>query len=210
MSDAVKRGGRTYREEQAQATRDRICVAARRLFAVEGYRMTSVAAIAAEAGVAERTAYAAFGAKREILSAICEAWLEDAHARELVAAAVAEPDPRRTLELAARFLRSLFETGFDVMVLFDAASAEDPQTRAMLRAKLEGRNHVQNLIIDSVRDHLALPLPAAQAIYRALAAVGVYQELVVESGWTIDQYEQWVLAQLAGQLLGSPTEQPSQ
>jgi len=210
MSDAVKRGGRTYREEQAQATRDRICVAARRLFAVEGYRMTSVAAIAAEAGVAERTVYAAFGAKREILSAICEAWLEDAHARELVAAAVAEPDPRRTLELAARFLRSLFETGFDVMVLFDAASAEDPQTRAMLRAKLEGRNHVQNLIIDSVRDHLALPLPAAQAIYRALAAVGVYQELVVESGWTIDQYEQWVLAQLAGQLLGSPTEQPSQ
>jgi AcrR family transcriptional regulator len=210
MSDAVKRGRRTYREEQAQATRDRICVAARRLFAVEGYRMTSVAAIAAEAGVAERTVYAAFGAKREILSAICEAWLEDAHARELVAAAVAEPDPRRTLELAARFLRSLFETGFDVMVLFDAASAEDPQTRAMLRAKLEGRNHVQNLIIDSVRDHVALPLPAAQAIYRALAAVGVYQELVVESGWTMDQYEQWVLAQLAGQLLGSPTEQSSQ
>ena len=208
MSDAVKRGGRTYREEQAQATRDRICVAARRLFAVEGYRMTSVAAIAAEAGVAERTVYAAFGAKREILSAICEAWLEDAHARELVAAAVAEPDPRRTLELAARFLRSLFETGYDVMVLFEAASAEDRRTRAMLRAKLEGRNHVQNLIIDSVRTELILPLPAAQAIYRALAAVGVYQELVVESGWAIDQYEHWVLTQLAGQLLGLPADRP--
>lgn len=209
MADAVKRSRRTYREEQAQATKERICAAARRLFAVEGYRMTSVAAIAAEAGVAERTVYAAFGAKREILSAICETWLEDAHARELVAAAVAEPDPMGTMRLAARFVRALFETGYDVMVLFEAASAEDPQTRAMLRAKLEGRNHVQNLIIDSVREHLILPLPAAQAIYRALAAVGVYQELVVESGWTIDQYEHWVLTQLAGQLLGAPADQPA-
>ena len=79
----------------------------------------------------------------------------------------------------------------------------------MLRAKLEGRNHVQNLIIDSVRDHLVLPLPAAQAIYRVLAAVGIYQELVVESGWTIDQYEQWVLNQLATQLLGVHAEHPA-
>ncbi len=207
MPDAVK-SAPTYRQEQAQATRKRISAAARRLFAVEGYRMTSVAAIAAQAGVAERTVYAAFGAKREILSVICEDWLEDANARELVAAAVAEPDPVGTIRLAARFLRALFETGYDVMVLFEAASAEDPQTRAMLRAKLEGRNHVQNLIVESVRESLTLPLPAAQAIYRALAAVGVYQELVVESGWTIDQYEDWVRRQLTSQLLGAPAQQP--
>lgn len=106
------------------------------------------------------------------------------------------------MRLAARFLRALFETGYDVMVLFEAASAEDPETRAMLRAKLEGRNRAQNLIIDSVRDDLVVPLPTAQAVYRALAAVGVYQELVIESGWTIDQYEDWVRHQLAGQLSG--------
>jgi AcrR family transcriptional regulator len=208
MAEAVNTGV-TYRQEQAQATRDRICLAARRLFAVEGYRMTSVAAIAQEAGVAERTVYAAFGAKREILSALCETWLEEAHARELVAAAVAEPDAMGTVRLAARFLRALFETGYDVMVLFEAASAEDPQTRAMLRAKLEGRNHVQNLIISSVQDQLVLPLPAAQAVYRAFAAVGIYQELVVESGWTIDQYEHWLLDQLATQLLGGLAERPA-
>jgi AcrR family transcriptional regulator len=202
MAAPVKSRKRTYRDEQAQATKDRICAAARRLFAAEGYRMTSVAAIAAEAGVAERTVYAAFGAKREILSAICEQWLEDARATDLVAAAVAESDPVGTVRLAARFLRALFETGFDVMVLFDAASAEDPKTRAMLRAKLDGRNHVQNLIVESLGADLVLPLPAAQAIYRALAAVGVYQELVVESGWSIDEYERWVAGQLAGQLLG--------
>ena len=193
----------TYRQEQALATRDRIQAAARRLFARDGYRMTTMAAIGAEAGVATRTVYTAFGAKREILSAICETWLEEAHAREIVAAAVAEPDPAQTVAHAAHFLRSLFETGYDVVVLFDAAQAEDPQTRAMLRAKLDGRNHVQNLIVASLGDRLVLPLGAAQAIYRALAATGVYQELVVESGWGIDQYERWVADQLSVQLLGT-------
>ena len=120
VSDGVKtpREGRTrstYRQEQAQATRDRISAAARRLFAADGYRMTTMTAIAREAGVADRTVYSAFGAKREILSVICEQWLEDAHARELVGAAVAARTTAETVALAARFVRSLFETGYDVM-----------------------------------------------------------------------------------------------
>ena len=65
-----------------------------------------------------------------------------------------------------------------------------------------GRRNVQNLIVGSLADHLVTPLPAAGAIYRALAAVGIYQELVVESGWTIDDYEQWLVEELARQLLG--------
>lgn len=192
----------TYRQEQALATRDRIQAAARRLFARDGYRMATMSAIAQEAGVAPRTVYTAFGAKREILSAICERWLEEAHAREIVAVAIAEPSPAATIAHAAHFLRSLFETGYDVVVLFDAAQAEDPETRAMLRAKLDGRNHVQNLIVASLGDSLIVPLGTAQAVYRALAATGVYQELVVESGWSIEEYEHWVADQLSHQLLG--------
>ncbi len=57
--------------------------AARRLFATHGYGATSMETIAGETGVAVRTIYAAFGAKREILSLICERWLEEAGAREL-------------------------------------------------------------------------------------------------------------------------------
>jgi AcrR family transcriptional regulator len=196
------RGRSGYRQEQAQATRDRIAAAARRLFAVDGYRMTTMTAIAREAGVADRTVYSAFGAKREILSAICEKWLEDARAQEVVGEAVAASDAAETVRLAARFLRSLFETGYDVMQLFDAAMAEDPETRALLRAKLDGRNQAMNAIVASLGTHLVMPLPAAQAVYRALAAVGVYQELVVESGWSIDQYERWLTDQLTRQLLG--------
>jgi hypothetical protein len=40
-----------------------------------------------------RTVYAAFGAKREILSLICERWLEKARARELAGQVLGEADP---------------------------------------------------------------------------------------------------------------------
>lgn len=192
----------SYRQEQAAATRERIAAAARRLFAAHGYRMTTMTAIAEEAGVAHRTVYTAFGAKREILSSLCERMLADARAHEIIEEALGEPDPRRTLALAARFLRSLFEAAYDVIVLFEAASAEDHQTRDMLRAKLEARNAVQDRIIASLGDALVLPLPAAQAIYRALAATGIYTELVLTSGWSNDEFQTWLEAQLTSQLLG--------
>ncbi|OHV35292.1 MULTISPECIES: TetR/AcrR family transcriptional regulator [Pseudofrankia] len=191
----------SYRQLQAQQTRERIAEAARRLFAARGYRATSMDAIAAEAGVAARTVYSAFGAKREILSAICERWLEEARARELAQAAVAEPDPRSRLRAAAHWLRTLYEAGFDVVTLFAAASDEDAETRALLQAKLAGRNQVMDMIVASLDGALRVPVPQAQAIYRALAAPGVYGELVVESGWAPDAFEEWVADALIRELL---------
>ena len=191
----------TYRQEQAAATRERIAEAARRLFAANGYRPTSMEAIAAEAGVAPRTVYSAFGAKREILSAICERWLAESGAIGVVDRALAEPDAAKRLRLAATFLRALYANGFDVVQLFEAAMDEDAETRALLRAKLAGRNQAMDRIIASLEGSLSMPVPAAQAIYRALAAPGIYQELVVESGWTADQFEEWIAGTLVRQLL---------
>ncbi len=181
-----------YRQEQAAATRERIAEAARRLFATVGYSSTSMEAIAAEAGVAVRTVYSTFGAKREILSAICERWLERARARERVQEVLAERDPVRRLRAAAGWLQGLYSAGFDVVMMLDAATDEDAETRALLRTKLAGRDQPMNLMIASVEDHLQVPLAEAQAVYRALGASGVYRELVQESGWTPDEFERWV------------------
>jgi AcrR family transcriptional regulator len=182
----------TYRQAQAAATRDRIAEAARRLFADAGYGATSMETIAAEAGVAVRTVYSAFGAKREILSLICEQWLERARARERAGEVLAEPDPARRLRGAAGWLRTLYEAGFDVVMIFEAATDESPETRALLRSKLAGRNQAMDAMIASLEDHLRTPVPQVQAVYRALAAPGVYRELVVESGWAPEAFERWV------------------
>jgi AcrR family transcriptional regulator len=200
MADPVKPRS-TYRQLQAAATRDRIADTARRMFGTDGYGSTSIQAIAAEAGVAVRTVYSAFGTKREILSLICERWLEQAGAGERAEEVLAEPDPVRRLRGAAHWLRMLYEAGFDVVLIFEAATDESAETRELLRSKLAGRNQVMDVMIASLGDHLAIPVTEAQAIYRALAAPGVYRELVHESAWTPDAFEKWVADALERQLL---------
>ncbi|MEV6412340.1 helix-turn-helix domain-containing protein [Kribbella sp. NPDC051718] len=197
MAGSVK----TYRQEQAEATRVRIAQAARQLFATNGYGATSIDAIAKEAGVATRTVYSAFGTKREILSLICDLWLQRAGAQELAGEVLQETDPAAKLGKAAHWLTNLYSAGFDVVLIFEAATDESAETRALLRSKLAGRNQVMDAIIASMEKDLAIPLEQAQAIYRALAAPGVYQELVDESDWTEAEFQQWVTDSLQRQLL---------
>jgi len=58
------------RREQAAATRRQILDAAQRLFERQGYAATTMAAIAAEAGVALKTVYLAFETKSGVLRAL--------------------------------------------------------------------------------------------------------------------------------------------
>src|SRR5215212_9319859 len=58
------------RREQAAATRLEILEAAQRLFEEQGYAATTMAAIAAEAGVALKTVYVAFETKAGVLRAL--------------------------------------------------------------------------------------------------------------------------------------------
>jgi hypothetical protein len=143
--------------------------------------------------------HSAVGTKREILSLICDLWLQDAGARERAEEVLAEPDPVRRLRGAAGWLTNQYSAGFDVVLIFEAATDESAETRALLRSKLAGRNQVMDAMIASLDGELAVPL--AQAVYRALAAPGVYQELVDESGWSPAEFEQWVADSLRRQLL---------
>jgi AcrR family transcriptional regulator len=58
------------RREQAAATRRDILEVAQRLFERQGYAATTMAAIAAEAGVALKTVYLAFETKSGVLRAL--------------------------------------------------------------------------------------------------------------------------------------------
>ena len=121
----------------------------------------------------------------------------------------AEPDPVRRLRGAAHWLRVLYSAGFDVVLIFEAATDESPETRALLRSKLAGRNEVMDAMIASLDGHLAVPVPQAQAMYRALAAPGVYRELVEESGWSPEDFERWVGNTLQRNLMPRPPRRPA-
>ena len=199
----VKSPQPSYRQQQAEATRQRIADAAQVLFARDGYAVTSMESIAQAAGVATRTVYAAFGAKRAILNVICERWLERAGARELAGTVLAAADPRSRLRGAATWLTTLYSTDFDVARILDAALDEDAETRDLLHAKLRGRNRVMDGLIASVSADLVIPLADAQAIYRAFAAVGVYGALVEDADWSPQRFEGWLADTLVAQLLPS-------
>ncbi|MDX6507980.1 MAG: hypothetical protein QOG06_2624, partial [Gaiellaceae bacterium] len=116
MTDDVKQKRRyesPHRRAQAAETRRQILEAARGLFEEWGYTATTMAAIAAEAGVALKTVYLAFETKSGVLRALWQLFLrgdegeapvgERAWYREVLD----EPDPRRQLQLNARNSRAV-------------------------------------------------------------------------------------------------------
>src|SRR5207302_10341463 len=62
----------TRRRAQARQTREAIIDTARRLFLDDGFAPTTIAAIAAGAGVSVDTVYKAFGGKPGLVRAICQ------------------------------------------------------------------------------------------------------------------------------------------
>src|SRR4051812_38686239 len=96
------------RREQAAATRSDILRSAQRLFVQQGYAATTVAAIAADAGVALKTVYSVFESKAGVLRALWNVLLRDDDAdvpvmhRSWFREVLDEPDPTRQLELNAR------------------------------------------------------------------------------------------------------------
>ena len=81
----------TRRQEYAQATRQAIVEAARRLFAERGFFATKVDDIAAEARVAPATVYAVTGGKQGLLAELITTWTTD----PIVEATIATSSPPR-------------------------------------------------------------------------------------------------------------------
>src|SRR5205823_5687436 len=104
MAEYVKPSRRYHsprRQQQAAETRRAILEAAQRLFERRGYSVTTMEAVAAEAGVALKTVYVAFSTKSGLLRGLWDLLLkgdqdvapvaERAGYREIID----EPDPER-------------------------------------------------------------------------------------------------------------------
>ena len=167
----------THRQRQALQTRRLIVDAATKLFLERGYGVTTMEAIAAEAGVAVSTVYAIFKNKRAFLRELRSVLLDQARTREIHEEARKQRDPERRLEMIAHQSR-----------------------RQWAQA---GRRWIMNRFVGEMKDALRPDLDAgrAAAILLALAQPAVYRELVEESGWSPDEYEAWLAETLKEQLL---------
>ena len=200
----------THRQRQALATQRLIMETARALFLEQGYGVTTIEAIAAEAGVAVSTVYAVYKNKRTILKAIREAWHLESGQRDIYEQALRETDARRRMELAAHATRRQWESSAAMMLIYVSAAAVDPEAAAELKEAEDGRRRFMEAFIQQTEAMLRPAMNCAQgsAVYLSLTRPEVYRELVTVAGWSPDAYEHWLAEVLISQLLPEAVEHP--
>jgi AcrR family transcriptional regulator len=193
----------TYRQRQAQETRDRIASAARGLFADRGYPATSIEAIADAAGIPVPTIYSAFGSKRAILEAIRRFWIADSDVEDLYVQAIALQGSRGRLRMAAHWTRRQFELGHDVIVMYQEAARTDPRVAVAWAEALVGRERALVLLVTSLEGDLRPGLGTSHALDILLTSTlpETYRSLI-DRGWSGDEFEQWLGDLLVWELLG--------
>jgi AcrR family transcriptional regulator len=214
MSERVKATRRydsTRRREQAAATRLEILEAAQRLFERDGYVATTMAVVAAEAGVALKTVYLAFETKAGLLRALWHLRLRGDEAdvpiaeRQWYRDVMAEPDPERQLRLGAHNARLVKERAGKLMRVMRDAAGSDADCAELWRRIQDDFLANQRAVVDTieVKGALAAGLDAARAadILWTLNHPNLWQILVDERGWTPEDYEQWCADLACSQLL---------
>jgi AcrR family transcriptional regulator len=202
------------RREQAAATRRGILQAAQRLFERDGYAATTMAAIAAEAGVALKTVYVAFETKSGLLRALWHLLLRGDEADVPVAdrawyqEVVDQPDPERQLRLNARNARAVKERAGALMGVIRNAAPADPDIEALWDRIQSDFYDNQRSIVKALDSNKALArgldITRATDILWTLNHPDTWQLLVSERGWTPEQWEQWFGDTAASQLLKRP------
>jgi AcrR family transcriptional regulator len=214
MSERVKPKRRYHsprRREQAAATRRVILEAAHRLFEQHGYGATTMAAIAAEAGVALKTVYLAFEAKSGVLRALWNLRLRGGDDDIPIAQqrwyreVMEEPDPQRQLRLNVRNSRAAKLRIAAVLEVIHTAAPLEPDIAALWDRIQTDYHENQLVIVESLNEKGALrpglDVDRATDILWTINHPNVWQLLVGERGWTPEEYEQWTGDLACSQLL---------
>lgn len=201
MSDRVKRRyDASRRREQAHENRQRIVAAAHALFVERGYGRTTVADVAAAAGVAPETVYAAFRNKPTLLQ---RAWdvavggdeqdvplLE----RPELRAVLAEPDlPTRLARFAVVHTAVMHRTAPLLRALRGAAAGEE--AAAALVARADGAR-LEAMAVHAAAaartGRLGVTEQECRDVLWSTTDGTLWHRLVRERGWADERYAGWL------------------
>lgn len=206
--DATKRRARA--EEERRATRRRVLAAAQQLFVTKGYKATTMADIATEAGVAMQSVYKAGDSKADLLQHVVEVVVAGDDEAVLLAdrpsfAAVADaPDATRQVEMIAALISSTQERSAPVQAALREAAALDDTVAENLEAELRRRHETIGTLVGMI-DEESLRLPRDECVDTvwAIGSSEVFLLLRVRRGWDADTYLGWLTRTLRDQLLVS-------
>ncbi|MEU3165471.1 TetR/AcrR family transcriptional regulator [Streptosporangium sp. NPDC006930] len=196
------------RQEQARQTRRAILDAAGRLFVRSGYAATTLAAVAAEAGVAVQTVYAVFGSKRQLLSQLVDVSIAgddepvDMPSRSFVVEIQALTDPRAKLARYARHLSEVHARHAAIMIILAGAATADSDAAEIWRKNVEERRRGMTMFAAELVETGAVRAghdadSVADVLWLAMDFRN-YDWLVRERGWPVQRFERWYVDTVAG------------
>jgi AcrR family transcriptional regulator len=202
------------RRSQARAHRARIIEAARLRFLREGYAPTTLASIAADADVSVETVYKSFRNKAGVLKAVFDIAVagDDAPVpvmeRGFVAEIQAEPDAVEKLRRYTRQLEASVPRTAEIQLLVRATAALDPEIEAVWRQMQQERLVGMAAFAAHLGDAGVLRPSTTVDMARVLwtyTSVELYELLVLERGWDLPRYRDFLVDALAAALLPAPT-----
>lgn len=201
------------REQSARQTRQAIVKAAQELFTAHGYAATSLAGIAAAAGVARPTAFAAFGSKPALLRQV----LDQALAGDDEPIPVAQrpwfrpvwdaATPAAVLDAYARVCTVINSRAARIFEVVRRAADQAPEIAQLWETLQHTRRAGARMVIE----HAASlgPLAAGLDTDHATDILWIfndaahYDALVSRRGWPEPDYTNWLSSQIRHALLPS-------
>jgi AcrR family transcriptional regulator len=213
MAETKRRYDSSRRRHQARSTETRILDAARALFVGAGYASTAMADIAAAAEVAVQTIYNAVGGgKAAVLKRVWDvAVAGDVEpiplaARPEIRALLDDPVPAHKLNRYAALSRQLYErVGPLARVLRAGAATGDNDLVELLRTVERERLRGTTSIAAHLAEVGALrsDLTVTRAGHRlwVINAGETGDALVIDCGWSLDEYQAWMAETMTSALL---------
>jgi AcrR family transcriptional regulator len=198
------------REARARQTRQRIASAALQLFLDRGYVATTIEAIAQEASVAPATVYQAFGTKQAILAAALDTTIAGDNEpvavldRDWVTHARRQRNPKKQLRLIVAGACEIASRTAPIKEVMRDAGATEPAVRDLVRQDHERRRRTQEALVRLLAEHRPLrpgtDVDHAVDTFFALVNSYTYELLVGYCGWTLAQWQDWLVDLLEREL----------
>jgi AcrR family transcriptional regulator len=195
----------TLRDRYAQATKQAIVDAARRLFAEHGYFATTVEDVAAEAGVAPATVYTSTGGKQGVLAEILRRWRADPTIQATLDGIGTTTDPQEIIDVLASAACDMRERWDDVVRIFLTTAPHD----SAVADEFAPFSQFYRDCIAQIAQRLASVGALQQGIDATYATdilwlyfgYGSLHTLHHENGWSYDRARDWLAAQASRELL---------
>jgi AcrR family transcriptional regulator len=217
MVDGVKRRyDSTRRRQQARENRLRILAAAHELFVDKGYGSTTIAEVAAAAGVAVETVYATFRNKPTLLHRAWDVAVggdeQDVHVldRPEMRAVLGEPDLVARFGLFATVNTAIMRRTARLRLAVQGAAGTDPAAAALL-AEID-RARCEAMVVHArgaaATGQLAVPEEECRDVLFATTDGSLWHNLVERRAWTDERYAAW-LSRLWVAMLVAPVNTPA-